>query len=108
MNLKLDKNTTTTTTTVGLDITTAIAELVQVRAEKAELAKRESAIRAEVIKVCGKEAQAIADPTTGVVIAELVESERRSVSDWDEFAVSYPEAYEALVKFTKVTTLLTK
>jgi|SRR6056300_700009 len=98
----MNKNTTT------LDITTAIAELVQVRAEKAELAKRETAIRAEVIKAYGKEAQDIADPTTGVVIAELVESERRSVSDWEEFAVSYPEAYEALVKFTQVTTLLTK
>lgn len=96
------KNTTT------LNITEAIAELAEVRSAKAELAKREGAIRAEVIKAYGKEAQEIADPTTGVVIAELVASERRSVSDWEKFAVSYPEAYEALVKFTEVTTLLTK
>lgn len=98
----MTKNTTT------LDITTAIAELVKVRAEKAVLAKRESAIRSEVLEFTGKVAGAIANPETGEIIAELVESERRSISDWDIFAVNYPEAYEALTKFTNVLTLNTK
>jgi len=91
-----------------LDITATINELKAIRATKAELAKRESAIRAEVLEVFGKSAQEIANPETGEVIAELVESERRSISDWEEFAVAYSEAYKALTKFTSVITLNTK
>ena len=98
----MTKNTTT------LDITTAISDLVKVRAEKAILTKRESAIRSEVLEFTGKIAGEIANPETGEIIAELVESERRSISDWDIFAVNYPEAYEALTKFTNVLTLNTK
>jgi hypothetical protein len=93
------KNTTT------LNITEAIAELTEVRSAKAELAKRESAIRAEVLEFTGKTACDIADPQTGEIIAEVVASERRSISDWDSFAINYPEAYEALTKFTNVLTL---
>lgn len=92
----------TTTTT---NFTVLIAELAEVRAHKAELAKRESAIRAEVLEATGKVATPIADPATGAIIAEVVASVRRSVSDWESFEVTYPEAYEALVRFTDVLTL---
>lgn len=94
-----------TKNTTALDVVSVIAELAQIRAEKADLAKRESAIRAEVLDYVGKTASLVANPLTGEVIAEVVESERRSVSDWDSFATDFPEAYEALVKFTNVLTL---
>ena len=97
-----------TQNTTTLDITATIADLVKVRAEKAILTKRESAIRSEVLEFTGKIAGVIANPETGEIIAELVESERRSVSDWDKFAEVYPEAYAVLTKFTEVLTLTTK
>jgi hypothetical protein len=96
-------------TAVAVDLVALISELADVRAEKDLLAKRESAIRATVLEATGKVATPIANPVTGEIVAEIVASVRRSVSDWDSFAVNYPEAYEALVKFTDVLTLnLTK
>jgi hypothetical protein len=49
----------------------------------------------------------IIDPATGEVLAEVVESERRSINNWDNFEATYPEAYEALVKFTDILSLNT-
>lgn len=99
---------TAKTETVVVDLVSLIAELVEVRKAKADLANRESAIRKVVLGETGNTATVIADPKTGEVIAEVVESVRRSVSDWEEFEIAYPEAYEALVKFTDVLTLNTK
>ena len=90
---------------VAVDLVSLVEELTKVRAEKDALAKRESAIRATVLEATGKVATPIANPVTGEIIAEIVASVRRSVSDWDTFEVNYPEAYEALAKFTDVLTL---
>lgn len=87
-----------------VDVVSLIEELAIVRAEKDALAKRESAIRKAVLEETGNVATPIAD-NSGVIVAEIVASVRRSVSDWEAFAVNYPEAYEALVKFTDVLTL---
>lgn len=100
--------TAKTETVVAVDLVSLIAELVEVKKAKADLANRESAIRKVVLGETGNTATVIADPKTGEVIAEVVESVRRSVSDWEEFEIAYPEAYEALVKFTDVLTLTTK
>jgi hypothetical protein len=91
---------------VVVDVVALIDELVEVRKSKAELSARESIIRKSVLDATGNVAIEIADKA-GVIIAEVVESTRRSVNDWDEFEVAYPEAYEALVKFTDVLTLNT-
>ena len=93
---------TNTNTATIVDL---ISELATVRAEKDALSKRETAIRAIVLETTGKIATVIANPETGIVIAEIVASERRSISDWDTFALNYSEAYEALTKFTNVLTL---
>lgn len=90
---------------VEVNLVSLIEELASVRAEKDVLAKRESAIRATVLEATGKVATPITNPVTGEIVAEIVASVRRSVTDWDSFAVNYPEAYEALVKFTDVLTL---
>lgn len=92
-------------TVVAVDLVALVSELAEVRSQKDALAKRESAIRATVLEATGKVATPIANPQTGEIIAEIVASVRRSVSDWDSFAVNYPEAYEVLVKFTDVLTL---
>lgn len=91
---------------VVVDVVALIDELVEVRQSKAELSARESVIRKSVLDATGNTAVEIADEF-GVVIAEVVESVRRSVNDWDDFEATYPEAYEALVKFTDVLTLNT-
>lgn len=91
---------------VVVDVVALIDELVEVRKSKAELSARESNIRKSVLEATGNSAVEIADEA-GVIIAEVIESVRRSVNDWDEFEVAYPEAYEALVKFTDVLTLNT-
>jgi hypothetical protein len=91
---------------VVVDVVALIDELVEVRKSKAELSARESVIRKSVLDATGNSAVEIADEA-GVIIAEVIESVRRSVNDWDEFEVAYPEAYEALVKFTDVLTLNT-
>lgn len=93
------------TTAVVVDLVALVSELAQVRAEKDLLAKRENAIRATVLEATGKVATPIANPETGEIIAEIVASVRRSVSDWDIFETAYPDAYEALAKFTDVLTL---
>lgn len=98
----------TAKTTKTLDLVSLIGELVEVKKAKAELANRESAIRKVVLTETGNTATVIADPKTGEVIAEITESVRRSVADWEEFETTYPEAYEALVKFTDILTLNTK
>jgi hypothetical protein len=90
---------------VEVNLVSLIEELVAVRAEKDVLAKRESAIRATVLEATGKIATPIAHPQTGEILAEIIASVRRSVSDWDTFETAYPEAYEALAKFTDVLTL---
>lgn len=92
-------------TAVKVDLVSLIGELATVRAEKDVLAKRESAIRATVLEATGKVATPIANPETGEVIAEIVASVRRSITDWETFELAYPEAYEALTKFTDVLTL---
>jgi hypothetical protein len=89
---------------VVVDVVALIDELAEVRKSKAELTARESVIRKSVLDATGNTAVEIADEA-GVIIAEVVESVRRSVNDWDAFEVAYPEAYEALVKFTDVLTL---
>lgn len=94
-----------TQTVVAVDVVALIADLAEVRNQKAELSKQESKIRAEVLKTTGKVATEIFDPATGVAIAEVVMSERRSINDWDNFKLAFPEAYEALVQFTEVATL---
>ena len=99
---------TAKTETVAVDLVSLIAELVEVKKAKAVLTTRESAIRKVVLGETGNTATVIANPETGEVIAEVVESVRRSVNDWEEFEIAYPEAYEALVKFTDVLTLNTK
>lgn len=97
-----------TNTVVAVDLVAVIDELAEVRAKKAELTEQESKLRAEVLKTTGKVATEIFNPATGLAIAEVVMSERRSISDWDTFKVAFPEAYEALVKFTEVATLTLK
>jgi hypothetical protein len=92
----------------AVDLVSLIGELVEVKKAKAELTNRESAIRKVVLGETGNIATVIADPKTGEVIAEITESVRRSVNDWEAFEITYPEAYEALVKFTDVLTLNTK
>lgn len=89
---------------VKVNLVSLIEELAIVRAEKDALAKRESAIRKSVLEATGNTATAIADDN-GVIIAEIVASVRRSVSDWDNFEIAYPEAYKALTRFTDVLTL---
>jgi hypothetical protein len=89
---------------VKVDVVSLIEELAVVRAEKDVLAKRESAIRKAVLEETGNTATPIAD-NNGVIIAEIVASVRRSISDWETFEANYPEAYEALAKFTDVLTL---
>ncbi len=89
---------------VKIDLVSLIEELAVVRAEKDALAKRESAIRKAVLEETGNTATTIIDDH-GVIIAEIIASVRRSVSDWDTFEVAYPEAYKALAKFTDVLTL---
>lgn len=91
---------------IVVDVVALIDELVEVRKSKAELSARESNIRKSVLDATGNTAISIAD-NSGVIIAEVVESVRRSVNDWDEFEATYPEAYEALVKFTDILTLTT-
>jgi hypothetical protein len=86
-------------------MTTLIAEISDIRSKKAELSKQESKLRSEVLKTTGKVDTEIFDPATGIAIAEIVMSERRSISDWDTFKIAFPEAYEALVQFTEVATL---
>jgi len=90
-----------------VDVIALISELRDVRKEKDALAKRESEIRKAVLGEVGNEATPIAD-NNGVIIAEIVASVRRSISDWEEFEESHPEAYEALTKFTDVLTLSLK
>ena len=92
------------TQSIAIDLAPLILELTEVRAKKDALAKRESAIRGMVLESVGKVATPITD-TNGVIIAEIVESVRRSVGDWDTFEATYPDAYKALVKFTDVLTL---
>lgn len=89
---------------VKVDVVSLIEELAVVRAEKDVLAKRESAIRKAVLEATGNVATPIANDN-GEVIAEIIASVRRSVSDWDTFEVAYPEAYKALTRFTDVLTL---
>ena len=91
---------------VVVDVIALIGELVEVRKAKAVLSARESNIRKSVLDETGNTAITIVD-NSGVVVAEVVESVRRSVNDWEEFEATYPEAYEALVKFTDVLTLNT-
>jgi hypothetical protein len=91
---------------VVVDVVALIDELIEVREAKAELSARESVIRKSVLGATGNTAVEIADKA-GVIIAEVVESTRRSINDWDDFEATYPEAYEALVKFTDVLTLNT-
>jgi hypothetical protein len=91
---------------VVVDVIALIGELVEVRKAKSVLSARESNIRKSVLDETGNTAITIVD-NSGVVVAEVVESVRRSVNDWDEFEATYPEAYEALVKFTDVLTLNT-
>jgi hypothetical protein len=98
----------TVKTAKTVDLVSLIAELVDVKKAKADLANRESAIRKVVLTETGNIATVIADPKTGEVIAEITESVRRSVNDWEAFEITYPEAYEALVKFTDILTLNTK
>ncbi len=86
------------------DVFSLIEELAVVRAEKDVLAKRESSIRKAVLEATGNVATPIANDN-GEVIAEIIASVRRSVSDWDTFEVAYPEAYKALTRFTDVLTL---
>jgi len=90
-----------------VDVVTLISELADVRKQKDVLAKRESEIRKAVLGEVGNVATPIAD-NNGVIIAEIVASVRRSISDWAEFEDAYPEAYEALAKFTDVLTLTIK
>lgn len=94
-----------TQTLVAVEVSTLIEELTEVRNKKAELSKQESKIRAEVLKTTGRVDTEIFHPTTGVAIAEVVMSERRSIKDWENFQLAFPEAYEALVQFTEVATL---
>ena len=89
---------------VKVDVVSLIEELAVVRAEKDVLAKREGAIRKAVLEATGNVATPIANDN-GEVIAEIIASVRRSVSDWDTFEVAYPEAYKALPRFTDVLTL---
>jgi hypothetical protein len=89
---------------VKVDVVSLIEELAVVRAEKDVLAKREGAIRKAVLEATGNVATPIANDN-GEVIAEIIASVRRSVSDWDTFEVAYPEAYKALTRFTDVLTL---
>jgi hypothetical protein len=91
---------------VVVDVISLISELVEVRKAKSALSARESVIRKSVLGATGNTAITIVD-NSGVVVAEVVESVRRSVNDWDDFETTYPEAYEALVKFTDVLTLNT-
>lgn len=91
---------------IVVDVVALIDELVEVRKSKAVLSARESNIRKSVLEATGNTAIEIAD-NSGVIIAEVIESVRRSVNDWDEFEATYPEAFEALVKFTDVLTLNT-
>jgi hypothetical protein len=96
-------------TAVQVDLVGLLTELSRVRAEKDLLSKRESVIRNSVLEATGKVATPIANPETGEILAEVVGSVRRSVSDWDSFESAYPDAYKALVRFTDVLTLtLTK
>lgn len=101
-------NEMTAKTVKAVDLVSLIGELVEVKKAKAELTNRESAIRKVVLTETGNTATVIADPKTGEVIAEITDSVRRSVNDWEAFEITYPEAYEALVKFTDVLTLTTK
>lgn len=94
-----------TQTLVAVEVATLITELVEVRSQKSDLTKREGQIRAEVLKSTGKVDTEIFDPATGEAIAEIVISERRSITDWETFQLAFPEAYQALVKFTEVATL---
>jgi hypothetical protein len=89
-----------------VDITEVIAELAEIRAEKAKWAKRESEIRNLVLESTGNIATQIYSDSG--VIAEVVLSERRSINDWDNFQMAFPEAYEALVKTSEVLTLTLK
>jgi flagellar hook assembly protein FlgD len=91
---------------IVVDVISLIGELVEVRKAKSVLSARESNIRKSVLDATGNIAITIVD-NSGVVVAEVVESVRRSVNDWDEFEATYPEAYEALAKFTDVLTLNT-
>lgn len=99
--------TAKTAVVVDVDLVSLILELVKVREAKSELANRESAIRKTVLDATGSMPVEIFDPATGEVLAEVVESERRSINNWDNFEATYPDAYEALVKFTDVLTLNT-
>ena len=94
-----------TQTLVAVEVATRITELAEVRSHQADLTKRESQIRNEVLATTGKVATEIFDPSTGEAIAEIVMSERRSITDWETFQLAFPEAYQALVKFTEVATL---
>lgn len=94
-----------TQTLVAVEVATLITELAEVRSQKSDLTKREGQIRAEVLKSTGKVDTEIFDPATGEAIAEIVISERRSITDWETFQLAFPEAYQALVKFTEVATL---
>lgn len=91
-------------TLVAVEVSTLITELAVVRSQKADLTKRESQIRSEVLATTGKVATEIHN-AEGVAIAEIVLSERRSITDWETFQLAFPEAYQALVKFTEVATL---
>ena len=91
-------------TLVAVEVSELIAELAVVRSQKADLSKREGQIRNEVLATTGKVATEIQN-AEGVAIAEIVLSERRSITDWETFQLAFPEAYQALVKFTEVATL---
>jgi len=102
---QLNEREQMTQTLVAVEVATLITELAEVRSQKADLTKRESQIRNEVLSTTGKVDTEIFDPNTGEAIAEVVMSERRSITDWETFQLAFPEAYQALVKFTEVATL---
>lgn len=102
---QLNEREQMTQTLVAVEVATLITELAEVRSQKADLSKRESQIRNEVLSTTGKVDTEIFDPSTGEAIAEIVMSERRSITDWETFQLAFPEAYQALVKFTEVATL---
>jgi hypothetical protein len=89
---------------VAVSMEELISELGEVRSAKAELAERESEIRGMVLDAVDKKPAQILN-LSGEIIAEVVESERRSINSWDDFGAKFPEAYEALVKYGRVLTL---
>jgi hypothetical protein len=92
------------TVVVAVSMEETIAELAEVRASKAILAERESEIRSLVLDFLDSKPAQILNGNSDL-IAEVVLSERRSIKNWEDFEAKFPEAYEALVKFTDVLSL---